>query len=101
MTLSPLTKLKMLQARTEVRKALAIRPDAPSQIVVNALLQFAWAWQSGNQPAAMHALAAPVFTLPPPQTLQVLNNLPYIPTANYATADLASHQLLGGDKDLP
>jgi hypothetical protein len=96
-TLSPLTRQEMLQARADVRRALGIRPDAPSQLVVNALLQFASAWQSGNQAAAMQALASPVFTLPPQQTLHVLTNLPYIRSANIATADAATQMLPGGD----
>jgi len=59
--------------------------NASSQVVVNALLQFATAWQSGNQPGALQALAIPAFTQPPQQTLQVLTNLPSIPSANLAT----------------
>jgi hypothetical protein len=58
-------------ARADVRKVLGIVPSAPSQIVVYAMLQFASAWQSGDQPAAMQALAILVFTQPP-QTLQAL-----------------------------
>jgi hypothetical protein len=96
-TLSPLTKMEMLRARADVRRALGIRPDAPSQIVANVLLQFAWLWEFGNQPAAMQLLAVPAFTLPPEQTLQVLNNLPYIQSANIATLDAANQMLPGGD----
>jgi hypothetical protein len=96
-TLSPLTKMKMLQARADVRRTLGIRPDAPSQVVVNTLLQFAWLWAVADQSDAMQALATPVFTLPPQQTLQVLNNLPYIQSANIATLDAANQMLPGGD----
>ena len=77
--LSPLTKQEMLQARVDVRRVLGIAPNAPSQVIVNALLQFAWLWQAGDQTAAMQALAAPGFTLPPPQTLRCLANMPYHP----------------------
>jgi len=93
---SPLTKLTMRQARADVRRVLGIVPNAPSQFVVEVLLQFCAAWQFGNQPAAMQALAAPVFTLPPRQTLQVLSNLPYIQSANVASIDAASEMLAGG-----
>jgi hypothetical protein len=97
LTLSPLTKQEMLRARADVRSALGIRQDAPSQIVANALLQFAADWQAGNQPAAMQILTTPVFTLPPQQTLQILANLPYIRSANIASIDAANQMLPGGD----
>jgi hypothetical protein len=90
-----LTKQEMLQARVDVRRVLGIRPDAPSQLVVNALLAFAGFWSVGNQPAAMQVLASPVFTLPPQHTLQILTNIPYIQSANVATMD-AARQMNGG-----
>jgi hypothetical protein len=96
-TVSPLTKQQMLQARANVRQALGIKPDAPSQLVVNALLRFASAWQPGNEAAAMQALGSPVFALPAEQTLRVLNNLPYIRSANVATSDAVNQMLPGGD----
>jgi hypothetical protein len=95
--LSPLTKQEMLQARVDVRAVLGIVPQAPSQMVVAALLQFAAAWQAGDQPAAMQMLAAPAFSHPPQQTLQILANLPFIPTANRASIDAANQMLPGGD----
>jgi hypothetical protein len=97
---SPLTKQKMLQARVDVRRVLGIRPDAPSQLVVNALLAFAGFWSVGNQPAAMQVLASPVFTLPPQHTLQILSNMPYIQSANIATMD-AARQMNGGAAWMP
>jgi hypothetical protein len=75
---------------------LSIRPDAPSQLVTNGLLQFAWLWQYDGTPAAMQVLATPIFTLPPEQTLQVLSNMPYIQSANIATLDAANQMLPGG-----
>jgi hypothetical protein len=96
-TLSPLTKREMLQARADVRRVLGIAPDAPSQAVVNALLQFAAALQAGDQQAAMRALSSPVFTLPPQQTLHILSNLPAIQSANVASIDAANQMLPGGD----
>ena len=68
-----------------------------AQIVVDALLQFAGAWQAGNQSAALAALAAPGFTLPPQQTLQVLSNLPTVRSANIASTDAVREMQPGGD----
>ena len=70
--MSPLTKQKMLQARVRCPACAGIVPNVPSQVVVTTLLRFAAAWQAGDQAAAMQALAAPGFTLPPEQTLQVV-----------------------------
>jgi len=95
--LSPFTKQQMLQARIDVRQVLAIRPDAPSQIVVDALMQFATAWQYGDQATAMRMLAAPVFTLSPQQTLKILANLPMIRSANLASLDATTQMQMGGD----
>ena len=94
--MSPLTKLQMLQARVDVRRELGIRQDAPSQLVVDALMRFATLWQSGNQAAAMQVLASPVFTLPRQQTLQVLGNMPYIQSANFATMNASGQMDAGG-----
>lgn len=96
-TLSPLTKQEMLRARVDVRRALGIRSDAPSQVVVTALLRFAAGWQLGDPATAMQALAVPVFTAPPQQTLQILTNMPPIQSANVASIDAANQMLPSGD----
>jgi hypothetical protein len=90
LSISPLIKQQMLQARTDVRKVLGIAPDASSQAVVNALLQFADAWQAGTQSSAIQALEAPVFTMPPTQTRQLLSNMPSMSSVNTATMNAAS-----------
>ncbi len=95
--LSPLTKQEMLQARGDVRAVLGVPTGVPSQMVVGALLQFAAAWQAGNKQAALRFLNPPAFLHGPQQTLQVLSNLPYIPTANRASIDAANQMLPGGD----
>jgi hypothetical protein len=77
---------RLSQARDELRTILGIRSDAPPQVVVNTLLALSLDLETGNQPAAMHVLASPVFTQPPERTLQVLSNLPYVQQANLATA---------------
>ena len=94
---SPLTKQQMLQGRVDVRRVLGIDPNVRSQIVVNALMGFAAAWQAGDQQAALQALAAPGFAFSPPQTVQVLSALPYVPSANIASTDAAQQMLPGGD----
>jgi len=81
-----LVKMRLAGARQEVRRIVGIRPDAPSQIVVNAMLALAMDLQTGNRPAALEVLASPVFTLPPEQTLLILSNLPYMQQANLATS---------------
>jgi hypothetical protein len=94
-TKSPFTKQELLQARVDVRRVLGISPGVPSQIVTTGLLRFAAAWQAGDQTAALQALAAPGFTLPPQQLLQILTNLPFIPTANVAGLHV-ENQILSG-----
>jgi hypothetical protein len=79
-------KLRMNQARDELRAILGIRPAVPPQVVVNTLLALSLDLETGNQPAAMQVLASPVFINPPEQTLQILSNLPYVQQANLATA---------------
>ncbi len=79
-------KQRMAQARQEVRQILGIRPDAPPQLVVNALLGAAESLQFGVPGGALQALGAPVFLNPPEQTLRLLANLPYVQAANLATS---------------
>lgn len=79
-------KQRMLQARQDLRQILGIRPDAPPQLVVNALLGAAEDLEFGNPGGALQALGAPVFVNPPEQTLRLLSNLPYVQTANLATS---------------
>ena len=85
-----MVKEQFLQARAEVRQAIGIQPNAPSQQVVDALLAVASALAAGNGPAAVASLQSPVFTLPPQQTYQLLANLPWLPIANVATQHLNS-----------
>ena len=89
-SLSLQAKQQMQSARFELRRILGIMENAPSQLsVVDSLMQAAMALEAGNPPAAMAFLAPPAFTLPPPQTLQVLANLPFLPAANQATQTAA------------
>jgi hypothetical protein len=84
------------RARDQLRQILGIRPDAPPQLVVNALLVVTLDLQMGDIAAATHALGAPVFTRPPQQTMQTLSDLPFVPEANFATAQLQNEMLSSG-----
>jgi hypothetical protein len=88
--MSGTSKLGMVQARTDTRRVLGIAPDAPSPLVVDALLRLTVALRAGDQSASMQALGASVFTLPPSQTLRILSNLPYIQSANQVTLQAAN-----------
>jgi hypothetical protein len=90
------TKLHIGQARDDLRRIVGIKPDAPPQAVVNALLQLSEGLQFGNQAEAAQALTSPVFTLAPQQTLQRFSDLPYDQTANLATARAGEQVLPGG-----
>ncbi|MDA8048701.1 MAG: hypothetical protein M0002_01590 [Rhodospirillales bacterium] len=93
-TMSPLTKLEMLRARTEVRAAVGIAPDAPSQAVVNALLALA---ANPTQETATRVLTPPVFTLPPKQILARLDDLPYLPIAARASYMASAQEFPSND----
>jgi hypothetical protein len=84
--LSPLATMRMVQARAAVRQVVGIAPDASSQAVVDALLATKAALDAGNRPAALAALSGPIFGFGPERTLAVLGALPYVQTANIATA---------------
>jgi hypothetical protein len=94
MSLGP--KVEMVRAQGELRQVLGIRADAPPQVAVNSLLGVVGALMAGDQPAALQALSGPAFTKPPPETLALLTNLPYVPAANYATMAAAEQELPGG-----
>ena len=83
--ISGTTKAPMDRAREDTRRVLGIVPNAPPQLVVDSLLWLTLALRTGDQAAVMQSLSTPVFTLPPPQTLTILSNLPYIQSANLAT----------------
>lgn len=96
--MSPLVKMEMVQARAEVRSTLGIRPDAPSQDVVDQLLYAAEALTAGSTPGALSALGPPAFTLPPEVTLARLARMPFLRTANIASMHAAgqSQPVTGG-----
>jgi hypothetical protein len=77
---------RLNQAREDMRRIVGIRPDAPPQLVINALLALSWDLQTGNTHGEMQILSSSIFTNPPPATLATLSNLPYDSAANVATA---------------
>jgi hypothetical protein len=94
LALSPFAKLRMLQARVDVRAVLGIAPDVPSQAVVDTMLATRAALDAGDRQAALRYLSAPIFTLGPEQTLARLGALPYVATANIGTAMTANSPLM-------
>jgi hypothetical protein len=93
-SVSPFAKLRMLQARVDVRAVLGIAPDASSQAVVNAMLAAQAALDAGDRQAALGDLSAPIFTLGPEVTLARLGALPYVQAANIGTTMTAESPLL-------
>jgi hypothetical protein len=91
--LSSFAKLRMLQARADIRQVLGVPPDAPSQSVVDAMLAVQTALDAGDRAAALKALSAPIFTLGAEPTLALLGALPYVQTANIGTAMTAQSPL--------
>jgi hypothetical protein len=86
LNLSPLAKMRMLQARADVRAVLGVKPDAPSQAVVDAMLATQAALEAGDRRRALTYLSAPIFTRGSQETLALLGALPYVQTANIGTA---------------
>lgn len=91
--MSPRTKIMMQEARAQVRQAVGIAADAPSQAVADALL---WFSHSPTEATAEHVITPPVFTLPPKEVVARLNDLPYLPLVAQATAMASAQQFPGG-----
>ncbi len=96
--ISALTKEQLLQGRQEVRAALGIPGNAPSQAVVDHLTAAGNALAGGNQAAALAQLSGAPFTTPPDQVLARLNNLPYLRMANVSTMR-AANELFDSNSD--
>lgn len=86
-------KFRMRQARDQVREVLGIRPDAPPQVVVDALMAVIQDLQAGNPSVAGAVLTEPLFTKGPQGTFDLLTNLPYVQQANLATSRVAAQAL--------
>jgi hypothetical protein len=84
---SPIIADQMVDARTAMRRTLGIATTAPSQFVVNSMLNASAALAHGDRQAALTFLSGPVYTLGPDQTLALLTNMPFIHVANVATIE--------------
>ncbi len=70
--------------RAELRTVLGVRPDAPSQQVIDALYAAARAIRAGDTAAADRILSGPIFTAGGAATLQRLADLPPMPKVGTA-----------------
>ncbi len=86
---SPIINAQMLRAREAVRQVLGVAPAATSQQVVDTMAAVSLELAGNNRAAAVHTLATPIYTFGPEQTFALLANLPFIHTANIATAQAA------------
>lgn len=94
-----LTKEQLLQGRVEVRRALGIPLNAPSQLVVNGLAGAGNALAVGNPQAALIALSNPAFPNPR-ATLARLSSLPYMQEANVGSMKTAN-EMFGPGRFFP
>ena len=83
-------KIRMLQGRGELRRALAIAPGATSQQVVDGLIAASAAYGAQDPAGVSAALPRSVFTLGPDGTTRVLSNLPYLVSANVASQNASA-----------
>jgi hypothetical protein len=90
--MSPTIKDRMLAARQEVRGAVGVAPNAPSQAVVDSMSAAFRALAANDQAAALHALGGPIYTIPPQEVLARLTNLPPLPIAAWATSQAMSQE---------
>lgn len=79
-------------ARAELRAAIGIAPDAPSDLVIASLRDAAAALDAGSQVRAEAALTGPAFIVPPQDAIRRLSTLPRLPRvtegANAAFAEM-------------
>ncbi|UFN47040.1 hypothetical protein LPC08_13490 [Roseomonas sp. OT10] len=95
---SSVTAPALQAARSEVRGALGIRRAAPTQPVVDGLVNAAGALRAGDPAAARSALSPPDFA---PDTLDRLAALPRLPQANTALQRARRDLEFGRDDDIP
>jgi hypothetical protein len=87
----PTVLFQLRQARAEAREAIGVAPDAPPEVVIEALRRAAAALDAGSEARAEAALAArDVFTLGPRATLARLGALPPLPRTRIAAGAVAA-----------
>jgi hypothetical protein len=82
---------QMLQSRQTMRRFVGISEAAPSQAVVDTMLNLAQAYRSGNQAGIQRLLSQPLFTAPPPVVQARLDNIPLIASVNSATSNAVGY----------
>ena len=95
---SSITAPALQAGRTEARRALGIRAGAPTQAVVDGLVNAAGALRAGNPAGARAALSPPDFA---PDTLDRLAALPRLPQASAALQRARRDLEFGRDDDIP
>jgi hypothetical protein len=83
--MDPLTRAQMLQARETLRGFVGISQAAPSQAVVDTMLNLAQAYRAGDEAAVQQLLANPIFILPPAEVQAHLDYIPRMPAINNVT----------------
>lgn len=78
--------------RREVRAAIGVSPQTPSQVLIDHLLMAEAALNKGNTDAARAQLQPPVFSNGPDGTLAALSNLPKFGDLENAFNDLRRNQ---------
>ncbi|MCG7361472.1 hypothetical protein MHZ93_09415 [Roseomonas sp. ACRSG] len=95
---SPLVGVELRRGLGEVRQAVGIAPDAPPQLVVNALYAALRALRAGDAEAARRVLQPPLFAGGGEAVLARLANLPRLPQAAFATT-FAANEMNRQDRD--
>jgi hypothetical protein len=80
-----LFRAQVLQSREIIRAYVGISPDAPSQVVVDTMLQLAMAYRGHDPMAVQKLLASSIFTVPPAEVTAKLSNIPLMSIVNMAT----------------
>ena len=76
--------------RAEMRQAIGIAPDAPSDLVIGSLREASAALDAGSGARAEAALTGPAFPLGGPATLRRLSSLPRLPRVAEAAGAAAA-----------
>ena len=93
--MSPITKMEMVTGRAELRQTLGVPPSAPSQPVIQSLLDCANALAAGDPIAATATLRTPYFTHGAERTVAILTAMPFLRAANIATMHAGTTNLDG------
>jgi hypothetical protein len=85
--LNAILQPQLEEGRAELRQVLGVRPDAPPQVVIDALYAASRALGAGDTAAADRILSGPAFTAGGQATLQRLAALPPVPKAAFAAVN--------------